>query len=123
MQLVLGVGIEPLKRFRNCGARAVQVIRDGLLTRNDALQLLQAPLIGLVEVDARPHEEGGEELIALTPHRVFFGCNWEEILLQPAGQPQIALRGCPNGIFESIVADLRGDICGTVLCQLFKEGP
>ena len=70
MQLAGGVGVEPGHGLLGRRAGAVQLRGDGLLLGDDASQLVEAPLVGLVQVDGRAEEEAREALVPLAADAV-----------------------------------------------------
>ena len=59
---------------------------DLFLLRAQAAHLVQAPLIGLVEVDGIAHKELGKALVALATHGVLGGCLGLQIIGEPIGE-------------------------------------
>src|SRR5690606_1878659 len=60
-----GLGVEPRRRLLRCGARAVEAGGDRLLLAGHRRELLEPPLVGLVEVHRRPEEVARPQLVAV----------------------------------------------------------
>ena len=80
------VGVELGHRFLGGGASAVQGGRRRLLFGNDAAELLQTPLVGLIEIDGRAKEGLGEQAVAVAANGVLFRSARSEFIAKEGGE-------------------------------------
>ena len=85
--------VELAHRRAHRALRAVELVGDLFLLRAQATHLVQAPLIGLVEVDGIAHKELGKTLVALAAHGVLGGRLGLQFIGEPIGELAKGLLG------------------------------
>ena len=92
VQLVRGIGVEVLDRLGDRGA-GQDLVGDPLLLLDHAGELLEAPLVRLVEVDLGADEVAGREGVVLAADTVGLRRVWRELALEELGHRGVCLGG------------------------------
>ena len=118
VQLTCRILIEQLLRTLNACAR-LNLLGNLTLTSNNALQLLHAPGVGLVQVNGGAQERTGVQAVRLTAHSVAGGSDRLQLLHQVAVEAAVAfLRSLGTG--DSLILQ-SGDSLGDLSRQIIKE--
>ena len=97
--LPVQVGVQRGARGGDVGA-AEQVARDGALLGLDPVQLGEAPLVGLLQIDHRTEEVARLELVLLPADRVDLAGPGCQLVGQPVGEPRERGAGATRGLIE-----------------------
>jgi hypothetical protein len=121
-----GVGVEGGDGLLDARARAGDLRGDGLLLGDDARELLEAPLVGLVEVDRGAEEVARPQRVALAACGVGLRCLRRELVAQEGREAGVGLARCRGaalelGADEPVTYDVKNDVAGSassVACSI-----